>query len=492
MHPPSTTPDSQDVELDADAVLERAQTGTRLMTIRGAAMRAISIGANLLLLVLVTPTELGLLAVARGTFTLLQYAAELGIGKALLRRQQTPSRSEYAALMGLQLAVGSAIVGGGAIWPDLVLGFGSIPRQWHWPMLATVVTILSLAFGTGARVRLERALAYERLAVVDVINVLTLNVGLVLAALIGRFSVGVFVVLGVATVTANALLYYWAPGPPPSLNFGPLRNIARQSAGFLAAASCTVLREQGTPVLIGALFGLPVAGLLSFAERVAGTLNITFEGFRNASIPAAARLGADLPRLKALATRTLIGSMTLTVPFAAIAIAGLPLIGLFFPKWAGAVTLTQWYVVAYGTYGVLAASMEPAAVALLGARAAVLEQASALVLGWTAFALVALVTLQGTTYLSMAVVVTYLAPVVTLRAIVPESIRPAMTAELWRIVAAAVVSVALYGVLRAGDISPFVAAALCPALMLAMVPQFRRTLRRFAGGAGENAPIAPS
>ena len=58
------------------------------MTIRGAVMRSISIGANLLLLALVSPTELGLFAVARGTFTLLQYIAELGIGKAMVRRAQ--------------------------------------------------------------------------------------------------------------------------------------------------------------------------------------------------------------------------------------------------------------------------------------------------------------------------------------------------------------------------------------------------------------------
>jgi O-antigen/teichoic acid export membrane protein len=191
-----------DVHADSEAILERARTGTRLMTMRGAAMRVISVGANLLLLVLVFPSELGLLAVARGTFSLLQYVAELGIGKALVRRAAPPTAREYAALAGLQLLVGSLIVVVGFYWSRPILGFGALDQRWHLPMLGTVATMLSLAFGTGARVRLERALAYERLALVDVFNVLALNVGLVIFALLHQFSSGVFVILCVGARAA--------------------------------------------------------------------------------------------------------------------------------------------------------------------------------------------------------------------------------------------------------------------------------------------------
>ncbi|MBC7894687.1 MAG: oligosaccharide flippase family protein, partial [Cytophagaceae bacterium] len=265
-----------DVVMDSDAILERARTGTRLMTLRGVAMRTISIGANLLLLLLVSPAELGLFAVARGTLALLQYVAELGIGKALVRRREVPTSAEYAALSGLQIMVGILITLAGAVFPAVILGFGAIDARWHAAMVVTVATMLSLAFGTGARVRLERGLAYERLAIIDVFNVLTLNLGLVIFAALGRFSIGVFVLLGVASVAANVLLWVWAPGPRPSFDLRPLAGVARQSTGFLVASTCTVAREQGTAVLVGALFGLPAAGLFSFAERVAQVLNITF------------------------------------------------------------------------------------------------------------------------------------------------------------------------------------------------------------------------
>ena len=464
-----------DLFADSHAILERARHGTRLMTIRGAVMRGISIGANLLLLVLVSPSELGLLAVARGTFALLQYLAELGIGKALLRRSATPTQSEYAALAGLQILVGCIVITIGAFWSAPILGFGAIDRRWHYPMLATVATMLSLAYGTGARVRLERALAYERLAIVDVLNVLLLNVGLLLFALIHQFPLGVFVLLGVATVAANGLLYAWAPGPVPSLNLRPLRGIAKQSSGFLVASTCAVVREQGTAVLIGGLFGLSIAGLYSFAERVAQVLNISFDGFRNASTPAAARLAGDTRSLRALATRTLAGSASLTAPLALVAICALPILAHLVPKWSSAVLLTQWYVGAYAIYGVLAASMEPAAVAKMGARAAVTEQASALLAGWAAFVMVHF---MGPAYLAAAVVIMYAAPLIALFAVMSHDVRPEISRDITLMSATFVLSVAFYAGLQQMHAPLLVSAILPPLLLVSMVPQFRSFLTR--------------
>ena len=466
-----------DVRAESAAILERARTGTRLMTMRGAAMRFISVGANLLLLVPVSPSELGLLAVARGTFSLLQYVAELGIGKALVRRPEAPTAREYAALAGLQLLVGSLIVVVGFYWSRPILGFGSLDQRWHLPMLGTVATMLSLAFGTGARVRLERALAYERLAIVDVFNVLALNVGLVIFALLQQFSIGVFVILGVATVAANALLYAWAPGPVPSLDLRPLAGVARQSSGFLVASTLQILREQGTPVVVGSLFGLPVAGLYSFAERVAQVLNITFDGFRNAAVPAAARLAHDWAGLRALATRTLAGSLSLTAPAAIIAVCALPVLGAAVPRWSAAIPLTQWYVVAYAFFGVVVASMEPAAVAVRGAQAAVIEQGSALLAGWVTFAAVRPL---GAEYLPLAVAAMYVAPVLALRLVTTDPIRPEVTREVTHTAAAFVACLTLYLALRLLSAPLLLTATLPPLVMLAAVPRFRRMPRQLA------------
>lgn len=463
----------------SDAILERARTGTRLMTIRGALMRTISVGSNLLLLVLVSPAELGLLAVARGTFSLLQYLAELGIAKALLRRPSPPTPREFAALAGLQLLVSALVVAIGAVWAAPILGFGAIDRQWHFAMLGTVATMSSLAFGTGARIRLERALAYERLAKVDVFNVLTLNVGLVVVALLHQFSIGVFIVLGVATVAANALLYRWAPGPRPSLDVRALGSVARESSGFLVASTCAVLREQGTAVLIGSLFGLPVAGLFSFAERVAQTLNVAFDGFRNASIPAAARLAGDVRSLRALASRTLAGSASLTAPLAILAICAMPVLAHLVPRWSAAVLLAQWYVAVYAVYGVLSAAIEPAAVAQHGSRVAITEQVVALSAGWLGFAATRSL---GAPALAVGMALMYLAPLAALLAVSSREIRPAFTPEVQQIAGGFVGALVAYIGLRAIHAPIWLTVMVPIVLIFAMVPRMRGVPARLHAG----------
>ncbi len=458
---------------DNAAILARARTGTRLMTIRGAAMRTISVAANLLLIVLVSPSQLGLLAVARGTFTLLQYIGEMGVGKALLRRSEAPTAAEYAALSGMQILVTLLVVAIGAVWSAPILGFGAIEKQWHVWMLGTVATMMSLAMGTGARVRLQRALAYERLAVVDVLNVLTLNVGLVIAALLHQFSAGVFVVLGVATVIANSLMWYWAPGPKPSANLRPLRDIARESSGFLASSTCAVIREQGTPVLIGGLFGLQIAGLYSFAERLAQLLNVTFDGFKNACIPAAVRLAHDAPSLRSLATRTLVGSALLTLPLAVIAACGLPVLAEFVPKWSNAVVLTQWYLIAYAIYGVACATLEPVAVATRGARVSLAQESSALIAGWGSFLIVRATDVK---YMPLAVVAMYVAPLVVLWQMSRKDTRAEYNPDAAKIAAAFIASLALYSALRALGQSPIVCAVLPTLVAAATVMHVRGVL----------------
>ncbi|MCC6927636.1 MAG: oligosaccharide flippase family protein [Gemmatimonadaceae bacterium] len=450
----------------AHEVLARAHRGTRVMTARVAAMRVISVSANLLLVLLVTPRELGLLAVARGTFTLLQYAAELGVGKALLRRAAVPTREEYAALSGLQLAVGVVIVMAGLGWPPLVLGFGAIDRSFHLPMLGTVVTMLSLAWGTGARVRLERALAYERLAAVDVANVLMLNVGLVACAAFGVFVPGAFVVLGVSTVVSNLMLHHWAPGPAPTLAIAPLRGVMRDSGGFLVASSLMVAREQGTAVVVGLLFGLPTAGVYSFAERVAQVLNICFDGYKNAAIPAASRLAGEAAALRSLATRVLSGSIALVAPCTVLGVILLPAAAPWLPRWAPAIVLTQWYMLAFGLFGVMLATLDPISVARRGAVVAMWENGLALLAGWGAFALLAWL---HSSRLEMAVVAMYVIPSLALVALTPAAIRPALEPGARRSLALSAGGLLIFLALRVAGApvwSRVATAALLPALAL--------------------------
>jgi O-antigen/teichoic acid export membrane protein len=434
-------------------VVARAREGARLLTMRGVAMRGVTVACNLALLGLVAPAQLGLLAVVRAAMTIVQFAAELGVDRVLLRRPADPTREEFAALAGLQAVVVAAMLAAGVASPGIYARLVHIDARWGAWLFGSIATMVVIPFGTGARVRLERALRYERLATVDIMNVAIQNVGLVLAALLHRFEVGVFVVFALMNVAVNLLLFAWSPGPRPAFRLARLRAIAGQSAGFMIAQWLGVLREHAVPLLITRLFDIATAGVWAFAIRLSQLLNVTFEGFRAAAVPAAARVAHDRSALRRIAEHTFAGAAVLAGPVMALAFAGLPVVGQVWPQWRSAVPLAQTYVLAYGVAGIADATLEPVAVTLFGAGVAFRQQTAALagvaaglagarLFGWP---------------LTVAALGMALAPTLVVLAYAPRDVRPAAAqpgGALLHPLAVAVAAVGIAAVLRVPPVVP--------------------------------------
>jgi hypothetical protein len=410
--------------------------------------------------------ELGLYAVAFGMAGIVQFTSDLGVGKTLLRRERTPTAEEYAALAGLQLTVVGLVFIVGWAWPSLALGFGAIEPRWHGWMMLMIGATFTLPFGAPARIRLERALEYRRLAVVDVVNVVVQNVGLLAFAIAGRFTVGIFIVLGLMQVVVNGLLYHWSPGPRPTFRLSTLRPLANQSTGYMAAGWVTIAKERVTPVLVANLFGLGIAGLWTFAVRLAQLLNVTFEGFRQAAVPAAALLTSDRNSLRELAAQTLRGTVMLAAPLAAIVFVCLPVIGIVWRQWSPAVGLAQIAVLCFGVAGVAGAVLEPVAVAVRGAIVSIGEQLSTAAVAWTGFlALHA----TGSTNIASIVLPMNLAPILVLLLLTDRAVRPRWEARLNRSLLSLATGLAIYFVLGASGATPIVVAAVSVAGVLVWI-----------------------
>lgn len=448
-----------------ELIVERASAGARLYTARGVGMRVVSIGSNLALIALVTPADLGLLAVIRGLTALAGNTTDLGFGWALLRRPKDPSRAEYAALTGIQLGMVAILLLLVAAQPTLLTSVAAVPAEWRGWTIGLLATTMLVPFGTSAKIRIERQLDYRRLAFLDVSSVLLLNGGLLGFALAHQFAIGVFVATGLAIVYANLMVWFWSPGPGPSLRGAGWRSLAREFAGFSFGHVCYVLYSSATPIVVANLFGLVGAGVWSFASRIGNVLQMAFEGFRRAAVPAAARLTADRESLRNLVEASLRGAAQLTVPLVALTVALLPVVGQIWTKWEPAVLPAQLYALGFGVAGMISAALVPAAVALRGAGAVWGEQIAPMAVGWLILWLGAG---AGNRAIAWAVIPMHLALVATLWLLTDRSVRPRWTGgairpafcltaallitEGGRLVGGAPVPVALVAVAAAGAI----------------------------------------
>ncbi|HEX3927062.1 MAG TPA: hypothetical protein VHW65_03625 [Gemmatimonadales bacterium] len=444
-------------------VVERAATGARLLTVRGAGMRLVSVASNLLLIVLVTPADLGLLAVVRGIAALAGDSSDLGFAWALLRRPEPPTPEAYRSLGGIQLLLVSVFVGVALAIPGLFSFLGPAAAVPRWGVGAVLLTLLTLPLGTGGRIRVERDMDYRRIAFLDVSSVLFQNLILLAGALTHHFAAGVFVATGTAILYTNLLLWWWAPGPLPGFSLRGWRLLAGEFAGFSLGHLGSMLNASVTPILIANLFGLSIAGLWSFATRLGNVLQLAFEGFRRAAIPAAAFLARSPEALRQLAQQSAIGAARLTCPAAALAVAALPVLGWLLPQWLPAVVLAQGYAVVFAIAGVIGASLVPVAVAERGASVVLAEQWAPLIVGWIGFGVLAL---AHATALVWVAIPMFVAEVIAVWFVTPATLRLRWNATLTTTVAAPAAALAATAATLALRLHPLVIAATAAVVFL--------------------------
>jgi O-antigen/teichoic acid export membrane protein len=467
VYPTSTTGVPEE---DAETQLVvRASDGARLLTARAIGMRVVSVLSNLALLALVTPAQLGLFAVVRGITALAGNTTDLGFAWALLRRPEAPTRQEYGALSGIQLSIVLALLAVALIEPNWLARVAAISPSWRWWLLAVLATTLVIPFGTSAKIRLERQMDYRRIAFYDISSVLLLNLSLLGFAVAGHFELGVFLATGGVVLYSNLLLWFWSPGPLPAFSPQGWRRLAGEFAGFSAGHGCYLLFSSATPLIVANFFGLPVAGLWSFAVRVGNILQVAFEGFRRAAVPAAALLSRSTDGLRRLVENSLLGAVRLTVPVIAAMFAALPLVPLIWPRWASAVTVGQLYLLGFGLGGLSSASLVPAAVARRGAPVVIAEQLVPMVVAWLGFLILWLVGVQE---IGLVIVPMYTAQVWVIWRLTEPGLRPRWRPELTRMSLALGAVVACTAAGQILDWSPILMAVISAVLftVLADVP----------------------
>lgn len=369
--PDAGLPDAEHADL-----LKRSIRGANVLLVRGLLLRVISVSTNFALIALVLPAELGIFAVVRGALATVQFSTELGFELAMIRRRENPTPEMLAAVAGLRTLMLVTILTLAVMVPHASDLFGVLPRQWSPWLLAAIAAMLVTPIQTSCKVALERDLRFAELSLLEVKGIFFQNVALVAFALAHRFVEGVFVTQILLCFYYTIALYRLIPIRRVSFDLRPVRALASDSIGFSTSTLVTVARDSLTPILIARFFGLEIAGLWNFAWRIGQFLSLTFEGYLRAGVAAAARLASRTESLRELAGSTLRGAANIAFPIVALAYAVLPLLSRILPRWTGAVSMAQVYVLTLGVAGVYTAALSPVALALRGPRASMAEQAT--------------------------------------------------------------------------------------------------------------------
>jgi O-antigen/teichoic acid export membrane protein len=266
-------------------VRERSLSGIFLLSFSSLINLIVGFATSLVLARLLAPADFGVVALGATAVLLGTAFADGGLGAAMVRRPESPTRAELRTLNGIQLTLALAVCLPAA---GIALGFGRTGAVTALMVLSLPITALQ---GPG-RITLTRTMRYDRQVAADVGSQVTSQVLTVVAVVLGAGVWGLAGGVVLRAVGATVLICMLSTGfQMPSLRgwrgFG---GIVRFGVSFQAGWYAIVAREQGLNILIAVVAGVVPLGIWTFTNRIFQLPALAFSSLYVVGFPAMANV----------------------------------------------------------------------------------------------------------------------------------------------------------------------------------------------------------
>jgi O-antigen/teichoic acid export membrane protein len=328
--PPSSATDDQ---LSTRDVKRRAVTGAVVDALRAIALRALGLVGTVLTARLLTPYDFGLVAIGTTVLAFGTLLDDGGVGVALIRRAEPPTKAELQALVAFQLGLDLT----------MVVGFGLVMLSFGLLGQVTTVIVASLALGAfraPAAIIYERRLEYRPMAVVNVVETTVFYAWAITMISVGWGVWGLATAFVASALTGTILQLWVLPegriAPIPS--WTKVRPLLGFGVRFQAVSLLHMLRDLGVNIVVATFGGVALLGLWGVAWRAIQLPVSLFAALWRVSFPGLARLVAakeDVgPTIERVIGLVAIGTGVLVAPLAASASAWIHV--LIGARWADA------------------------------------------------------------------------------------------------------------------------------------------------------------
>jgi O-antigen/teichoic acid export membrane protein len=332
----------------ASQVAQRALKAAFALGLRQVVVQGLNVIGGILLARILSPAEFGIYAICVFVLTFLTIFGDAGFGASLIRQSETPNTDDYRAVFTFQQVIVAFF--GLVFWfiAPFVVSLYRLSPENIWIFRALVAGFLLTSFQTITTIQMERSLAFDRLAWIEVSQALTFNVSAVLLAFYGwgGLSFGIAILLRslIGAVMSNTV-YRWDLGW--KWDFARVRPHLAYGIPYQASSVLTMLKDLINPLLIGILTGPIAVGYINWATTVANYPLIFILFFNRLFMPTLAKLTHDLQAFNKFLT--LIIQILCTFVFTASAILYVfrfeIIVGIFGAKWLSAEILFAPFII---------------------------------------------------------------------------------------------------------------------------------------------------
>jgi O-antigen/teichoic acid export membrane protein len=327
---------------DSSAVAKKALRGIVALGGRQFFVHGLNISGNILLARLLSPKDFGIYAIVMFLIQFLGSFGGTGLACNLIRSTVEPEEADYASVFMFQQL--SLLLLVAALWfisPEIANFYG-LTHQYVWLFQFTALSLLITSFMVIPQVRLERELAFSKLAVVEVWQALMFNAVAILLAWRSWGGMAFAAALLVRSLTGVLVVYIVSPWKVHWRWDWPRAKL-HLSFGFFYQSSqvISLAKDSVTPLLVGFLVGPASVGYVSWAGMLASYPVLVLLILQRIYVPVFARIQHDRRQLGQFVEKTIWATNAFAAPIAIITLVlAHPITVLIFgDKWLIAVPM---------------------------------------------------------------------------------------------------------------------------------------------------------
>ncbi len=295
---------------------------------------------------LLSPSEFGLYAIITFTLSFLTSFGDAGLGASLIREAEEPAEKDFRAVFTVQQMLVFAVVV--LFWlasPRVALAY-HLPSHGAWLFRLAAVSLLVTSFQVIPQIRLERRLAFDKLALVEVGMALAFNVTAVVLAWRGwgamSFALGMLARSAAGVMLAN-LVSPWPMGW--AWDWARVRRHLRFGLPYQGIGLVSLVKDSIAPVFVGLMLGTSQLGYINWASTVAVYPVVALAALQRIYLPAFSRMQEHREALGRLVEQTLRATHGVVAPLAVLTLVLIePITRIVFGgKWLVALPLFYFF-----------------------------------------------------------------------------------------------------------------------------------------------------
>ena len=276
--------------------------GTRQLLVQG-----FNVAGGIILARLLTPAEFGIYAVIIFVLAFMNVFGDAGLAASLIRQPEEPADEDYQSIFTIQQLLVFLIFLVCWLTAPVLASLYKLPSAGAWLFRLIALSLFVTSFQVIPRVRLERHLAFQKLAVVEVTQAIVYNVVAVSLAF-SHFGAMSFAIALVFRSVIGAIFSNWVESWPMRWrwNWDLVKQRLRFGLLYQGSLIVNLLKDTINPVFVGIYVGAGAAGYINWATIVANYPLIAAMILQRLYMPMFARL-AEWPEKLASALNMAIG-----------------------------------------------------------------------------------------------------------------------------------------------------------------------------------------